>query len=73
MISDGVIVLAVIMGPVMVVMSPTPDVTVTVVVVAGGTIVVMKCEEHSSAPAGFQYMASCCQYILISTLVYPCV
>lgn len=69
MISDGVIVLAVIRGPVMVVMSPIPDVTVTVVVVAGGMMVVMKCEEHSSAPAGLKYMASCCQYILISTLV----
>lgn len=68
MISDGVMVLAVITGPVMVVMSPIPDVTVTVVVVAGGMMVVMKCEEHSSAPAGFQYMAFCCQYILISTV-----
>lgn len=47
-------------GPVMVVMSPSPDVMVTVLVVAGGTTVVMKCAEHSSAPAGFQYMAFYC-------------
>lgn len=54
---DGTIVLAPTKGPLMVVASPTPDVMVTVLVVGGGMTVVMKCAEHSSAPAGFQYMA----------------
>lgn len=58
--SSGVTVVAATRGPVMVVASATPDVMVNVVVVAGGMMVVMKCEEHSSAPAGFHNTAAYC-------------
>lgn len=67
--SSGVTVVAATRGPVMVVASATPDVMVNVVVVAGGMIVVMKCEEHSSAPAGFHNTAAHCQYILLARMV----
>lgn len=59
-------------GPVMVVRSPSPEVMVTVLVVAGGITVVMKCAEHSSAPAGFQYTAASCQYISSLGMVGMC-
>lgn len=53
----------------MVVASATLDVMVNVVVVAGGMMVVMKCEEHSSAPAGFHNTAVHCQYIMLIRMV----